>query len=788
MNIKITDFGGINPLLDNKKLPQGAAQKAENCLLSSGRIEPFTQPELTASLDDDRQQTIYLHKYRYNLLTCGPSTAAIEAWQGINDGAFTITADGAELEISALDFGAATDMDGVAAVVQAGLRKATTNFETVVFDTANNCFIVNSNRAISFLSSPTDPEAPATVTDISGELYLNGQDGTAVLNENLLEENWLSWDHDVDVVDSTVNNDRFERLYYTGDGSGKLKVRGNFGERIVNYPEPPKPDSITKVDTILAKLTNDVVCKAYLMPSVYVECTTLPDQPHVKTSTGYILYFHFPGWYTDSASVIGLWSRVYQIEFSNGEKLPLTLAPSPGTVNGEFLVLNDDDGEEIGIAKIIEVENFNMDSDWDPIPETATKVLVHPSDFKLTIEMSYAQSPEDYYYVQRYVDDTGAEGPPGELSAMITRNPGEIVNIGSLGDAADIPENMVKRRLYRSAGTAQEAGYYFLTELDVTITEFVDKVKTSTLAEKMPPFGNPVDGLCGLVTLSNGFYAAFKGRDIYFSEPYQPYAWPWKYSRTVDHDIVGLASLFNSLVVMTAGKLYIFNGSSPEVMNQVDLSFNQACVSKRGICRTDSSVYYPSPDGLVRVNGGRAVLITENIFSRDDWQALKPETMIAESYENRIHAFMENGAFIFDFDAGHAAVTTTDERCSGLYSDIEYDHLYLIQGTGIKCWRENQTAKKIIWKSKAFEFPRPISWSCARVIAEDYPTAPVEDEEDRRIKLRIFANGNLVHTATFYSAKAIRLPLMRPENEWEFELETFSPVDSIALATSMREV
>ncbi len=114
----------------------------------------------------------------------------------------------------------------------------------------------------------------------------------------------------------------------------------------------------------------------------------------------------------------------------------------------------------------------------------------------------------------------------------------------------------------------------------------------------------------GLINLPNGIMAGFEGRDVYFCEPYRPYAWPAAYQQTVDYPVVGLGRLDTSLVVLTKGAPYLISGSAPGYMTVVKADLEQACVSKRSIVSMGSAVFYASPDGLVALAASGSRVLT----------------------------------------------------------------------------------------------------------------------------------------------------------------------------------
>lgn len=111
----------------------------------------------------------------------------IGAWNAITDGTFTVSIDGVENDISAIDTSAAADLAAVAAILQVRLRiPAAGGFTlaTVAYDAGGGHFIITSGTtgAASTVSdlSETSPAAGTDVHLISGMDTAFNIDGLAV--------------------------------------------------------------------------------------------------------------------------------------------------------------------------------------------------------------------------------------------------------------------------------------------------------------------------------------------------------------------------------------------------------------------------------------------------------------------------------------------------------------------------------------------------------------------------------------------------------------------------------
>lgn len=306
----------------------------------------------------------------------------------------------------------------------------------------------------------------------------------------------------------------------------------------------------------------------------------------------------------------------------------------------------------------------------------------------------------------------------------------------------------------------------------------------------------PISTLTGLVNLPNGMVAGFSGRDIYFCEPYRPYAWPSAYMQTVDYPVVGLGVIDTTLVVLTEGTPYFIQGTHPATMAAVKSDLKQACVSKRSIVSMSGSVIFASPDGLVMLSPGGSAVITDSLFKKSDWDSLSPETIIAFEHDGMYIAFHSaytmadtNVAYGFILDAKtkqfirhniriHHNDTVSNVTCG--FSDLVNDSLYLSDGTRIVPFGEG-SAMVGKWKSKLFSLPQMTGFSCAQLEAEDYPVSSP-------ITMTILCDGDeVIADRVITGPDAFRLPPVMGRS-FEVSLETSKEVFNIQIAQSMDEI
>jgi hypothetical protein len=332
-------------------------------------------------------------------------------------------------------------------------------------------------------------------------------------------------------------------------------------------------------------------------------------------------------------------------------------------------------------------------------------------------------------------------------------------------------------RLYRAVAGV----YLFVGELPVSQTSFTDNVKAEALGEELPSLTwlTPPDTLRGLINLPNGIMAGFTGRDVYFCDPYHPHAWPVGYNQTVDFPVVGLGRMDTTLAVLTTGTPYFMQGSHPDSMVVVKSDLEQSCASKRSIVSHGGAVLYASPDGLVMLSSGGSKVITEQFFTRAQWQAtFRPSSIHGYHHDMKYVGFYNNGTttggFIFDLTSGQFILHTIYATAG--YNDPQADKLYTTSADrSVKIWLDG-AAMSYTWKSKKFTMPQVMGFSCAQVEAEAYP-----------VTAKIYVDGTLVRTQTVASRVPFRLPVA-PGRDWEFQIEGSAEVFAVLVAQSMEEL
>jgi len=416
-----------------------------------------------------------------------------------------------------------------------------------------------------------------------------------------------------------------------------------------------------------------------------------------------------------------------------------------------------------------------------------------PSVDNTTAADGAATSSRAYVYTE--ITTFGEEGPPSVVTAadIVDASDGATVTL-ALPAATSGVYTIAKRRIYRA-----DLNGIFRFVKDVSGTSAgntTEAVKDSSLGEEIesadnlaPPddvTANHPDGpMLGITTMPNGITAGFSGNTLLFSEAFLPHSYPLANQLTTKEDIVGIVSIASGLLVTTKGKPLIAGGTDPSAMSLVEIDANLPNSNKRSLVDMGEYALYASPDGLVVASNSGVSLITQQIFTRDQWQDYYPENIEAYEYEGKYLGFTWDGSnsstkkgFIFDPRGQKNAFVNLDFYATAGFNDRENDELYLVIGGTLKKFARSSSARTYTWKSKEFYSNLPISPGVAKVSAESYNS----------LTFKLYADGSLKHTQTVTSNDLFRLPGGYKAKAFHIILEGTDPINEVCVYESPREI
>lgn len=526
--------------------------------------------------------------------------------------------------------------------------------------------------------------------------------------------------------------------------------------------------------------------------------------------------------------------------------------------------LNDSDPTYLFSSRWVEFENANTDfiqapvsgdqyrrfywtsTSQLPVYNTLARIIAgqppfrlgisQPSDISVVASGGSSTTNVSRAYLTTLVSEYGEEGPASTPFLINGRIDDTFaVTIGAV-PATDlgVTRNIKKIRLYRtitsSAGTAT---YYQVAELNATVSPQVynDTMSDATLASKPilestawtePP------ALDGFLTMPNGIVAGYEGKNLYFSEAYRPHAWPAAYGLSLEHNIVGLGIIGQTLVVCTDGNPYTASGVNPASITTSKIAAFEPCLSRGSIISTEEGVFYTSPTGLILVNSGYAQNITKQFISRERWNGIVNRAKVnAARLGTAYYAYgtgvqraaqdnaFQNDTFQMEQEAGSTegflldpgntnvgfVVLGETSQIKSIRNDQFSGELLLVK-EGKVWWLDQNpgfTKEPYVWRSKIFQTPVLKNFSAYKVYfytPEDVLTGPqnydinqVFNPATQYAVIRIYADGKLVSARELrVPGELHRLPTGFKASFWQIEIEARVKLKSFQMATSVKEL
>lgn len=473
-----------------------------------------------------------------------------------------------------------------------------------------------------------------------------------------------------------------------------------------------------------------------------------------------------------------------------------------------------------------------------PAPATAPTVAVGAT-------LGAGTTPVATVYVYTFVSQWGEESAPSPASAIVSfdHSDGDC-DLSALETSYAAEYNPIdKVRIYRSLSGTNQAAYQLVAELDPPAATYTDNTPDTGLGEiiESTEYDLPPADMFGLLDFGNGILVGFTEDEILFCEPYQPHAWPNEYRLSVQQTIVGGGVFGNTLVVCTEDQPVLIVGNHPSTMTMTVHPDHQACLSAQGIVQMRGAVIWPSPNGLYQIGYGGSKLLTEPLYDRETWQQRNPSQLRATHWDTRYIGFTDDAGLVVETANGIVAASDFNIDVDAIYADPQNDELYISQSMsgvneilgfnigGVRIpykWRSKKvsigslatlTAGKILAKygeiftesevAALAVLAAEVEAANAVIVAagdangelngmalnvhdvngseiESIPEVPVV----QNVVLTLFADGEEVGSAAANSDKPFRLPSGYRARQFEIQIESFTDVNQITLASSISDL
>lgn len=438
-----------------------------------------------------------------------------------------------------------------------------------------------------------------------------------------------------------------------------------------------------------------------------------------------------------------------------------------------------------------------------------------------------AGNTETRSYVYTYVSAYGEEGPPSPPGIATGASTGNWVITIPAPPAADTSGRyLADYRLYRTVTDSQgNASYYEVTTVAITggVVTVNDGLDAGTITANVTltsiGYSPPPAGLQGVVMMANGIAAGFTTeREVWFSAPYLPHAWPAAYALTVDYPIIGLTANGASLNILTQGPPFIATGVTPDTMTIGKITANEPCIGRGSIVTSGEGAYYASPNGVQLVNTGGTTNMTQSIYEKEFHNSLEPQNWASGRYGSAYVAFVkgapvagDHGGFVIDYTQNNNMVFSylhfAHNVINAMNDELSGQLFYLLDNNTVMQWNPpvgNPGTTSLWnweWKSKQFRFPHPQQFKAFTALFEIPPEvqitlgvrntdqAQVFDPTKQYLTLTVFADGRQVVIREIQtSGEVLNIPGGFKATLWEFLFNGQIGLKHFKAASSVKEL
>lgn len=559
---------------------------------------------------------------------------------------------------------------------------------------ATGCSLTSGR--LQSINAPLAVSAPMTPDTVSVFRMVSGS-----------TEKWLSWDRDVDVERGPIAGDTLQRIYFTGDG------------------EPRCTDYAT------ATAGSGPYPAACFVLGVFAP-TVAPGVAYTGT--------------TGTAT-----SRSFFYTFVNAWDEESAPSPASAIVSGG----NSGSGQwDLTSLQVAPPNTYTVTgASWS----SGVATLVVSSTFGLRVGEEIAvtgMTPTGYNATRVSITALTSTN----VSYAVASNPGAFSAGGTITRKAPHNSSTWKQRIYWTETTASGTEFRLVKEQNAATTATV--LGNATSAEECPTEGwvmPPTDMIC-IGLLPNGIMFGASKNELCLSEVNKPYAWPTRYRQPSDFRIVAAGAVGTTIVVGTEGKPYTLTGVDPTTIGGGMVKIDQPwpCVAKRSMCSLGFGVAFAAPQGLVLIGPAGSEIVTRNLYTQREWEALTPSSIVAAVFDGRYYfSYMP-------VDGSSRAILTMDKTepaslyganyvVEELWTDPLSGVMYVVRQNVLERWEGESGVRDLYdWMSKEFRFPTPLNMGAAKVDAD------FQDEESAAAAIVydaiVEANQDLIDDALTFGA------------------------------------
>lgn len=394
-------------------------------------------------------------------------------------------------------------------------------------------------------------------------------------------------------------------------------------------------------------------------------------------------------------------------------------------------------------------------------------------------------SNESRTYVSTFTRYNGDESGPSPATS-ITVPGGTSVLLNTFPAGPDSLVGVTGRNFYVSTGS----DFRLFASTALAATSVTDNTLTRGAilqtggSSAKPAWLPPPDTMIGLIELWSGMHGGFDGKQYLACHPFQPHAWPVQYRRQVPDRIVGSAKWGQNWLLATTGTPRVVMGTTPLALVDAPINFREACVSKRSVVGVGHGVCWASKRGLCYHGQKGTYVMTDatnnRVFTRAQWRALAPETIIGAAWGDWYIGFYNDGSrkgFMINTQDPTNYILLT-QGCYAVFSDPLSDTLYLLDsGNTIKKW-DSGAVMSATYKSRVYRHPGGSCPGAAQIIATTYP-----------VTFSMWADGVLkVNAQVVTNDDPFRLPDGYWADEFQYQISGVGPVEGVYIAEEIADL
>ena len=358
------------------------------------------------------------------------------------------------------------------------------------------------------------------------------------------------------------------------------------------------------------------------------------------------------------------------------------------------------------------------------------------------------------------------------------------VKLNSIPDGYNLKKGKIKVRLYRSNTGTKKTIWQYVDEFDVSglkLTTYIDRKNSFELEEKavtenwLPPKEN----IKHLISDSKGHTVIAYENTVAISAPNVPSAYPKNQQYYIpERLIVGLAVGSMGIYVLTNLGLYLLTGEKAEALSAILLIPNISCMSKQSIITIEDKLFFATDEGLSVVEKGKNVNITKDVFTHKQWRDLNPKTMHGFKYKNNYILKTDFGMLEFNLSK-KIDISTIEKKYKYITKSIDETTYLALNDKGKPCifrYADSHIIAK--WKSKLFVLNIPVSITCVRILAKNYP-----------VLINIYDDNNVkIYTKQICSELVYKINVPKKLKKWQYEVVFKGLLFEVSFASSITEM